>query len=122
MKSFQKENGGCNVLGRLFENENFIAILVVVPADVETPKIITLDKNGNRIDSYLVFKNVQGDMGFYSWNFGKIFPDMKIQYIDSTLTRKINPEGTNEIPGTDSLSIKRSIYEITIDGKFAEIK
>ena len=118
-----REEDGCfNILGKLFETKNYIAILGIVPADMAIPVIFTLDKNGNKIDKYFVFKNAQGDMGFYTWNIGTIFPDKQIQFIDSTITRKINPEGTNEIPGTDSLSVVTNKYQISEDGKFIEIK
>ena len=114
----QTELSGFGVFGLLFETKTFIAILGNIPTDVGTPIIITYDKKGTKIDSHPVYENVMGDMGTYIDNFETIFPDMQIVFIDSTITRKINLDGTDEIPGTDSLSVKTKKYKINQEGKF----
>lgn len=118
----QNELSGFGVYGKLFETENFIAILGNIPTDTGAPIILTYDKNGNKIDSYLVYSTAMGDMGRYTWNKETIFPDMTIDFTDSTITRKINADGTNEIQGTDSLTVTRKNYRISETGKFIEYK
>jgi hypothetical protein len=93
-----------------------------IPTDTGAPIILTYDKNGNKIDSYLVYSTAMGDMGRYTWNKETIFPDMTIDFTDSTITRKINADGTNEIQGTDSLTVTRKNYRISETGKFIEYK
>jgi hypothetical protein len=114
----QEELAGFGVFGKLFETDSFIAILGNIATDTGTPVIITYNKKGVKIGAFNIYKTVMGDMGRYTWNYGLIQPDMKIVFIDSTLTRKINADGTNEIPGTDSLSVINKYFQINDDGTF----
>jgi len=116
------EELGFGVMGKIFETNKFIAVLGNVPSDTGTPIILTFDKNGKKIDSHFVFTTVGSDMGFYTWNKEVILPDMTMHFTDSTITRKINAEGTNEILGTDSLTIIRKVFKISEEGKFIETK
>jgi hypothetical protein len=116
------EYHGFEVYGKLFETNEFIAILGNIPSDIGSPIIITFDKKGNKIDSYLLYKTAEGDIGIYSGNYEVINKDMKINFTDSTITRKLNKEGTDELPGTDSLSVSKETYQIMSNGKIAKIK
>jgi hypothetical protein len=118
----QTELNGFGVFGKLFETENFIAILGNIPTDTGAPIILTYDKNGNKIDSHLIYSTVMGDMGHYTWNQEIISPNMRIEFTDSTITRKIKADGSNEIPGTDSLIVTRKNFRISEIGKLIEIK
>jgi hypothetical protein len=118
LKQIQKKHDGFILFGLLFKSNEFIAILGNLPTDIGSPFIITYDKNGEEVDSHLVYENVIGDMGIYIDNYVTIFPDFRIEYIDSTITRKINSEGSDEIPGTDSLTVKLKKYKINQSGKF----
>jgi len=114
----QKEYIGFGVFGILFETNNFIALLGNIPTDIGSPIILTLDYNGNIIERHLVYENAMGDIGIYIENSETIFPNRNIVFIDSTTTRKLNADGTNEIPGTDSLSVHIKKYIINDNGKF----
>ena len=107
--------------GKLFEDENLMVIIGYIPNDTGTPVIATIDSGGKEIDSHLVYETAMGDMGYYSSNYVTIFPDRRICFIDSITTRKINAEGTNEIPGTDSLAVKTKTYKITDKGKIEKV-
>jgi hypothetical protein len=120
--NIQNELGGFGVFGILFETNDFVAILGNIPSDTGTPVIMTFDKNGKKIDSHPVYENVMGDMGRYVHNCETIFPDMKMIFVDSTITRKINKEGSNEIPGTDSLTVTKKSYKIDVKGKIIRTK
>jgi len=79
---------------------------------------MTFNRIGKKIDTHPVYENVMGDMGIYVQNSETIYPDMQIVFVDSTITRKINEDGSNENPGSDSLSVKIKKYKIDSNGKF----
>jgi hypothetical protein len=83
--------------------------------------LVTFDKEGNQLDSHVVYETALGDMGHYSSNYVTINPNRVIDFTDSTTTRKINPEGTDEIPGTDSLTVTIKKYKITDKGKIERV-
>ena len=114
----QNEYNGLKIYGLLFETKNFIAILGNLPTDSGTPIILTFDKKGNKIDAHIIYENAMGDIGIYIQNSGTIFPDRQITFIDSTLTRKLTDDGSDEIPGSDSLSVNVKKYKIDENGKF----
>ena len=114
----QNEYAGFGVFGLLYETKDFIAILGNIATDTGTPIIITYDKNGTKIDTHAVYENVMGDIGIYVHNFGTLLPNMQIEFVDSTITRKLTDDGSDEIPGTDSLSVKTKKYKIDNSGKF----
>jgi hypothetical protein len=115
--NIQNELGGFGVFGILFETNDFVAILGNIPTDTGTPIIMTFDKTGKKIDSHPVYENVMGDKGIYVQNCETILPNMKMIFIDSTITRKINSDGSDEIPGTDSLFVTKKSYKIDDTGK-----
>ena len=117
-KQIQKKHDGFILFGLLFKTKEFVAILGNLPTDIGSPFIITFDKTGQELDSKLVYENVIGDMGIYTDNFVTINPDFRIELIDSTIRRKINSDGSDEIPGTDSLTVKFKKYKIDHNGKF----
>lgn len=108
---------GFGILGQLFETEEFYVIVGIVPNDTGSPRIITINKKGEEIDSYIIWETAGGGMGSYSTNIVTILPDKTILFMDSTLTRNINEEGTDEIEGTDSISVTTKKYIITEKGE-----
>ncbi|HOX82273.1 MAG TPA: hypothetical protein PLJ60_05230 [Chryseolinea sp.] len=104
------------LLGKVFETENNITIIGYIPDDIGTPILITFDNNGNQISSHAIYETAMGDMGRYTVNIVTILPDRQILFIDSTVTRKINAEGTDEIAGSDSVSVTNRKYQITAKG------
>jgi hypothetical protein len=56
-----------------------------------------------------------------SENFLKAI-SLELFLTDSVLTRKINKEGTDEIPGTDSLSATTKKYRVNDRGKIEELR
>lgn len=111
-----------SVFGKLFETKDFIAIIGYIPSDTGSPLLITLDMNGKELSSYLIYETAMGDMGIYKSNFVTIDQNRLIHFTDSIVTRKINKEGTDEIPGTDSLTVKRKKYRILDTGKIELVK
>jgi hypothetical protein len=113
---------GSNVLGKIYQTKDFIAIIGVAPADIATPVLTTYDKGGKEIDSFFMYPTAGGDMGYYSTNIITLTDNRELVLTDSTLTRKINKEGDNEIPGTDSLSVTMKKFWVTDKGEIKEIR
>jgi hypothetical protein len=61
-------------------------------------------------------------MGYYATNTVKILSNRQIIYKEQILYRKINSEGTNEIPNTDSLVVSAKKYIITKEGQIKIFK
>ena len=110
------------LLGKVFETKRTITILGYIADDYGTPTLITFDSQGKKISSHGLFENAVADMGRYTSNMTTLLANKQILFTDSTITRKINPEGTDEIPGTDSLSVTRKKYRITDEGLVERIE
>lgn len=117
VKMIQQQLPHLNLIGQLFETERIYVMLGFIANDTGSPLIVTTDKTGKKLDSYLAYETAGGDMGYYSTNIVTINPDKTILFLDSTLTRQINETGTDEIPGTDSVFVKEKKYRITENGK-----
>jgi len=104
------------LLGKVFETKETVTILGYIADDYGTPTLITFDSQGKKISSHGLFENAVADMGRYTSNISTLLANKQILFTDSTITRKINAEGTDEIPGTDSLSVTRKKYRITDEG------
>ncbi len=118
----QKLIPGYGLIGKIFEGENFVAIIGVVPNDTGSPMILIFDRNGIKLDSYLLYETAGGDMGYESKNTVTINPSKEIAFVDSTWTMKLNKEGTNVVEGTDSLTVSRKKYLISDGGKILNIQ
>jgi hypothetical protein len=118
--SIQNEYPGFGVCGIFFETKEFVAILGNIPNDNGTPVILTFDKNGKKIDAHVLYENVMEEPGKYVSNSETILPNMQLVFIDSTITRKITADGSEEISGTDSLSVKTKKYIIDNTGNFRQ--
>jgi hypothetical protein len=111
-----KDRNYFSVLGKVFETKDFITIVGYIPDDFGTPILVTLDKDGNQIDSFSLYKTVGFDMGYYRSNFVTINSDKTIVLIDSLLTLEINEDRTDEILGTDSLTVTKNKFRLTDKG------
>jgi hypothetical protein len=109
------------VFGKIFETESFIAIIGYIPDDTGTPILVTFDKEGNELGSHVVYETAMGYMGQYSSNYITISPNREIHFTDSTTILEINADGTDEIPGTDSLIVTIKKYRITDMGKIERL-
>ena len=112
-----KNKNSFSTFGKLFETKDFIAIIGYIPSDSGTPLLITIDNDGNELDSFVIYQTVGYDMGYYCSNFVTINADKSITLIDSLVTRKINEDGSDEIPETDSLTVTKSKFYLTDKGK-----
>jgi hypothetical protein len=120
--SLQTKIPGYGILGKLFETEDFIAIIGIVPNDTGSPQILIFDRIGKEIDSYFAYRTAGGDMGFNSKNVVTINSNREILFIDSTWTTKINDDGTDIIEGTDSLTVTTEKFRITDTGIIEKIR
>jgi len=112
-----KNKNSFSAFGKLFETKDFITIIGYIPNDSGTPLLITIDKDGNELDSFVICQTVGFDIGYYCSNFVTINADNTITLIDSLVTRKINRDRSEEILGTDSLIVTKSKFNLTDKGK-----
>ncbi|WP_157363727.1 hypothetical protein [Alkaliflexus imshenetskii] len=117
-----KDKNYFTVLGKIFESNNFVTIVGYIPDDFGSPILITIDKNGNQLDSFVLYQSVGFDMGYYRSNFVTIYPNKTISLIDSFLTREINEDGSNEIPDSDLLTVTKSEFRLNDNGKIKKFE
>jgi hypothetical protein len=92
-----KDQNYFTLVGKVFDTEDNVTILGYIPDDIGTPILMTYDNEGNELSSHAIYENAMGDMGRYTTNVVTVLPDRQILFTDSTTTRKINDEGTDEI-------------------------
>jgi len=117
-----KDKNYFTLVGKVFDTEDNITILGYIPDDIGTPILITYDNKGAELSSHPIYEKAMGDMGRYTTNIVTVLPDRQILFTDSTTTRKMNLEGTDEIPGTDSLSLTHKKYRLTDKGKIERVE
>jgi hypothetical protein len=113
-----KYKNSFSAFGKIFEAKDFITIIGFIPNDSGTPLLITIDTEGNELATFVIYKTVGFDIGYYRSNFVTINEDKSIILIDSLVTRKIKEDRSEEIPGTDSLTVTKSKFNLTDKGKF----
>ncbi|HCS20805.1 MAG TPA: hypothetical protein DIW47_09640 [Bacteroidetes bacterium] len=102
--------------GKIPFHSNFTTLIGYRADDQATPILFTFDKQGKLIHSHLLYETVVGDMGIYTSNHVIIDSERNIHFTDSTITRKLNEDESDEIPGTDSLSVINKKYRISDEG------
>ncbi len=113
---------GFSVFGKLFESKSFVTIVGYVPDDYGSPILVNVDNRGNIIELFSLYQSVGFDMGYYRSNFVTINSDKTISIVDSILTRQILEDGSNEIPGSDSLVITKCRFKHSASGKIEKIE
>jgi hypothetical protein len=116
IKAILDKMPGFNAYGQLTKSKTIIATVGIVPADKATPVIYTFDLNGNKVDSIFTYHTAGESMGYYAKNIVCFTALDEFSITDSTLTLKLNKEGTNEIEGTDSLIVSTTKFKITDKG------
>jgi|SRR5688572_27122202 hypothetical protein len=105
-----------SLLGKVFETEKTITILGYTFNTIGTPVLITLDNEGNEISSHVVFETAKSEPGHHTTNMVSVLPDRQILFTDSTVIRKVNATGTEEITGSDSVVVTHKKYLISETG------
>lgn len=116
-----QEKNNFSLVGKVFDNGQNVTILGYIPDDIGTHVLVTYDNEGNKLSSHAIYETAMGDIGRYTTNIVKILPERSILFTDSTTTRKINEEGTDEIPGTDSVSVIHTQYKLTDARRIDEV-
>lgn len=116
-----REKNGVSLLGKVFETEAYITILGYIPNDRGTPVLLTYDNRGKEISSHIIYESAGSDMGHYATNVVRVFADRQIFFTDSTTLRTLNEDGTDEIPGTDSVSVTHKKYRLTDHGTIERV-
>lgn len=116
------ERSTFSLLGKIFETESNITILGYTFNEIGTPILITFDNTGKEISTHIIFETAKSEPGHHTSNLVTIFPDRRIVFTDSSITRKLNEKRTDEIFGTDSLILVRKNYFITDTGTIEMLK
>jgi hypothetical protein len=110
------------ILGRLFESQNYYAVINLVPIETFTPELLTLDKNGEYIDRFQFFRSPGGEPGFRSIESVIISVDKSLVFTDSTQQWDFVDSTMKEIDGTRKLEILREKYKINDSGKIVRVE
>jgi hypothetical protein len=107
--------------GIAFKKEGVVGIIEYSIADNGlAPFLITLDKQGNKIDSL----NILGNTGFgeqgQTQESAVLNADLKLTVTDSSKSWQID-EDYNEIPNTTELRVSTTTYQIQENGKIKQI-
>ncbi|MEQ8363693.1 MAG: hypothetical protein RH948_12545 [Cyclobacteriaceae bacterium] len=108
-----------NVLGKVYQTEEFIAIVSVIREDNSTPVLTTYDKTGKEIDSFFMYPPNQD---YYSTNNITLNESKEISSIDSVLTRQKNKKRIGKISSADSLNVTKKIFRINDKGEIERIR
>ncbi len=110
------------VYGKLFEDSKTVSIIYSVIGDYNVPILMTYDKTGNKIDSLNLFENNSGfDFAKETYEYVTIFPNKRIQVIDSTKTWTMDDTGEDRILGTEKLTtVDTFTYFINEDGRIVK--
>ena len=87
-RKFEKRYLPFPVFGKLFDTEEYIAILGEIPTSAGTPVMIVFDNQGNQIDSLVIYHDSSGYVAdstgaSQTYNYGQILHDKKIISVDS---------------------------------------
>jgi hypothetical protein len=116
-----KNEGYFGLLGKLTEQENYTAVIYTTPADVVMPVIKTFDKQGNTIDSLVLYVGECGASPVGYWNAKvDILKDMTIVLTDSTISYKTDSLN-NLIKSTKSFENHRRVLKLNNKGFFIKV-
>jgi hypothetical protein len=76
------------VYGKIFDTEEYISILGVIPTSAGTPVMFVFDNQGNQIDSLVIYHDSSGYVADFTgasqtYNYGQILHDRQIISVDS---------------------------------------
>ncbi len=107
--------------GIAFKKEEFVGIIEYSIADNGlAPFLITLDKQGKKIDSLNILRNTSfGEQG-QTLESAVLTADLKLIVTDSSKSWQID-EDYNEVPNTTELRVSTTTYQIQENGKIKQI-
>ncbi len=116
------ERSAFSLIGKLFETESNITILGYTFGTIGTPILITFDNDGNEISRHVIFETANSELGHYTSNKASLLANKQLLFTDSTVIRKVNEAGTEEIAGSDSILLTYKKYSISDQGLIETIK
>ncbi|MCU0354103.1 MAG: hypothetical protein MUD08_10265 [Cytophagales bacterium] len=105
------------IYGKLPLKSNYHAVIYLLPIDLNTPAILTYDKQGNKIDSLMLFSKLTNDVSFDAVEKVMIDSNHQITIIDSIMTWQTNKEGSDRISGSGKLSVISKTFQIQPNGR-----
>jgi len=108
-------------LGILFNSKDNIVLVDLSIADFcAAPFLISFDKNGNKLDALNLYGNTFADTASSSMPYFKIRRDKSIIVIDTAVQWK-RDTALEKIPGSESIKIDSTIYNLSKNGKFIRV-
>lgn len=110
----------CRIFGKIFECENFTAILYLYPADMALPILQTTDKQGRKISALALFETFCGeDETSRDTSWACIHNDLRIELSDSAITFQRDKEG-ERIQETIKTKVRHRQFYVNSRGKILE--
>lgn len=114
--------GMARIYGKVHENNNYVAILYLLPADIILPFIQTNDKKGNKISTLNLFSEYcGGDESSWGTSWATIDKDLNICLTDSTVMFDLD-SNSNIIKSSIETMVNRKKYRIDNKGKIIKQK
>ena len=104
------------VVGRLWSERQYAAILYGAIGDWIYPEITTFDHSGNPIDSLRIDVYCEGEPGFTGSSVMHVLTDRTINVVDTLWTAALD-SSHNEISGTDSTVVRTEVFRIDSLGR-----
>ncbi|MGC4021705.1 MAG: hypothetical protein QM734_07060 [Cyclobacteriaceae bacterium] len=114
--------------GKVFDTEEYIAIIGQIPAASGVPIILIFDNKGNQIDSLVVSYgggySVDSTGALQSYSYGQILNDKQILSVDSIVQWDVEIiQGVPfPIEKTQTATVTRRRYKILDSGKIKELE
>ena len=124
MRGINRDSIGTQALpyGRIFETNNIHTVIYLYsPVSDPVPWIMTMDKDGKKIDDLVAFKTTGPDYGYFSTEDVTILPDQSIVFVDSTETWDHDENG-DEIMSSRKLKVTKEKYKIRDNGKIERVE
>ena len=121
-----KYGQGNHIFGKIAETNNFMAIIYLVPADIQLPVIQTTDKKGNKISELSMYERWCGEDPYSkgtSW--ASISKDLTIVLSDSAILYKRDTTGGRIgeiIEDTKRTEVRHRVFKIDDTGHIQEEK
>jgi len=127
-KKFEQRHVTFVLFGKVFESENYLALIGLATSAMGTPIIIVFNSMGDQIDSLAVYpehhRTIIDSKGLKeTFNFAYIYPDKQIISLDSTVYMdvKMIDGKPKELPETQTFSTKTKKFKISDKGKFEQV-
>jgi len=110
-----------NPVAKVLDAENYRAILFLSPDETASPAFVTIDREGNPIDTlFLLGDNNSNDPNWFTVESSEIQDNQIIALTDSVYHWDLDESG-DRIPQTKKVSVERKKFKVLESGKIEKI-